>query len=160
MEHNSTHLLTLKKEFRRKGNSCNTNLPPAIYFVFLNKVFQFQQFGSFKLTLSWLPFVHSSSDCNLQSVYWIHISLDISRQQTQEVSLESSSSVLCVFLIFFIYALCFYVSLSCKWHACFLFFRPRSSLICSELSVVLRVKTLLAQVSVKQAVVLLFCLYS
>jgi hypothetical protein len=42
------------------------------------------------------------------------------------VSSESSSSVLRVFfnLIYFIFALCLGVSLSCKWHDCFLFFRP------------------------------------
>jgi len=140
-----------------KVTQCNTNLPPAIYFVFLNTVFQFHQFGSCKPTLSWLSFVHSSSDRNLQSVHWIHISLDIRRQQEQEVSSESSSSVLWVFFFIIIYALCFCVSLS---HVCLLFFRPRSSFICSELSAVLRIRALLKQVSVKQTVVLLFCLYS
>ena len=135
--------LNWKRMSGGKVTQCNTNLPPAIYFVFLNKVFQFHQLGCFKPALSWLPFVHSSSDRNLQSVQRIHISLEMSRQQRQEVSSESSSTVLRVFFNFFIYALCFSIPLSCKWHACFLFFRPRSWFICSELSVVLRVRALL-----------------
>jgi hypothetical protein len=148
-----------EEEVRRKGNSM-WHLLPAIYVLFLNKGLHVHQFGSFKPTLSGLPFVRSSSDRTLQSVHWIHISLDMSRQQRQEVSSESSSSVLRLFLNFFICALCFCVYLSCKWHACFLFFRPRPSLICSKFSVVLGVTAVLTQISVKQADVLLFCLYS
>ena len=48
------HLLNFLKKKRsgEKLTQCDTNLLPAIYVVFLNKVFQFHQFGSVKANTS------------------------------------------------------------------------------------------------------------
>ena len=70
------------------------SLPPAIYVFFLNKVVQFHPMGSFKQTQLELPSVHSPRGRILQSVHWIHIFLDMTRQQRQGLSSKSSSSVL------------------------------------------------------------------
>ena len=73
-----------------------------------NKFFNSHHFDSFQQILLGLLTVHCPCDFNLQFVQCIYISLDISRQESQDFSSEFQSSVLFAFLDFiFIFAFCF-----------------------------------------------------
>ena len=81
-------------------------------------------------------------------------------QKRQESSSESSSSILLTFLNFFLFLRSAVVNILYKCNACFLYFKSSSSVISSELSVVLKVRAFLTEISDKLAVHLLLCLRS